>query len=323
VAAAADMRERIATFCWVDVFGGAESERKNLLTALGLEGAEVASALRFGQAGRMVIGQQHLRAVTWLADPGGTLTEIHLLGTQQRIVTVWSGDAAALEEVRQHFADRVGAVARSPYQAAGMLLQLLLGTLDHAVRDIDSRLDNLRVELDRREASAIDLTPLAAQRRELQSAWINFDRYSSAVRAATVGIEAVAGVDPRGAAELNDYADQVEDLEEQLLERRRWMSEIMHDFSTAIVQRQGEQINRLTLVSLIFLPVTAVTGFFGMNFNWMIGELGSAAAFFGLGVLLPAAMMLVTVGWFIRRGFIEFRRKPASTGATSGNRRRS
>jgi len=61
---------------------------------------------------------------------------------------------------------------------------------------------------------------------------------------------------------LNDYADRVEDIEEKLIERRCWLSEIIHDSATAIAQRQGEQINRLTLVSLIFLPVTVVTGFF-------------------------------------------------------------
>src|SRR5262249_48299040 len=124
------------------------------------------------------------------------------------------------------------------------------------------------------------------------------------------GIEAVTGIDARGAAELNDYADQVEDLEEQLLERRRWMSEIMHDCATAIAQRQGEQINRLTLVSLIFLPITAVTGFFGMNFNWMIEALGSAGAFFALGVVLPALMVLITVAWLSHRGMIRFVRRP-------------
>jgi len=321
VAAAADLRGRIASFCWVDVFGGEESERKNLLIQLGLVDAEVASALRFGQAGRMVIGRQHLRAVTWVGDPAGSLKEVHLLCTQQRIVTVWSGNPAALDEVRLEFAERISTGGQSPYHAAAMLLQLLLGTLDHTIRDLDSRLENLRVRLDRGETGAIDLAPLIAQRRELQSAWISFDRYSSAVRAATVGIEAIAGVDPRSAAELNEYADLVEDLEEQLLERRRWMSEIMHDFSTAIVQRQGEQINRLTLVSLIFLPVTAVTGFFGMNFNWMIEALGGAAAFFGLGVLLPGVMMLLTVGWLVRRGLIEVRRKADPTRGASGRSR--
>jgi hypothetical protein len=86
----------------------------------------------------------------------------------------------------------------------------------------------------------------------------SFNRYSSAVRSAIVGIEAVPGMDACGASELNEYAEQVEDVEQQIYERRRWLSDIMHDNATAIAQRQGEQINRLTLVSLIFLPVTAL-----------------------------------------------------------------
>ena len=62
-----------------------------------------------------------------------------------------------------------------------------------------------------------------------------------------------------------------------------------------------EQINRLTIVSLMFLPITFLTGFFGMNFDWMINSLGSPAAFFLLGILLPTASVIVTVLWFKRR----------------------
>ena len=308
--AEADISQQVATFCWIDVFGGEETERRSLLTRLAMADADIAALLRLGQTGRMVVGRQRLRAATWLAEPNGRLIEVHVLCTQERMVTVWNGHAAALEEVRQRFAERIGEVARSPYQAAGILLQLLLRTLDHVVRDLDSRLENLRARLEQDGASSIELGPLIVQRQELQSTWLSFDRYSSAVRTALVGIEAVAGIDARGAAELNDYADQVEDLEEQLLERRRWMSEITHDSATAIAQRQGEQINRLTLVSLIFLPITAVTGFFGMNFNWMIGALGSAGAFFALGVLLPALMVVITIAWLSRRGMIRFARRP-------------
>ena len=115
---------------------------------------------------------------------------------------------------------------------------------------------------------------------------------------------------------MNDYADRVEDIEEKLIERRRWLSEIIHDSATAIAQRQGEQINRLTLVSLIFLPVTAVTGFFGMNFNWMIDALGSERAFFALGVILPTVMVLATVSWLGYRGLIQFMRRPPAHRAT-------
>ena len=135
-----------------------------------------------------------------------------------------------------------------------------------------------------------------------------FNRYSSAVQAAIVGIEAVPGMDEAGAAELNEYAEQVEDVEHQIYERRRWLSDIMHDNAMAIAQRQAEQIGRLTLVSLIFLPVTALSGFFGMNFNWMIDNIGSAQAFLVLGILLPIVSVILSIAWFRQRGLIQFKR---------------
>ena len=106
--------------------------------------------------------------------------------------------------------------------------------------------------------------------------------------------------------ELNEYAEQVEDVEEQIYERRRWLSDIMHDNATAIAQRQGEQINRLTLVSLIFLPVTALSGFFGMNFNWMISHIDSREAFIVCGLLLPAISVMISIAYFRHRGLIQF-----------------
>jgi Mg2+ and Co2+ transporter CorA len=118
------------------------------------------------------------------------------------------------------------------------------------------------------------------------------------------GVEALPGIDQRGAAELNDYADQVEDLERCLQERSRWASDIVQDCATAIAQCQGEQINRLTLVSLIFLPIIFSSGFFGMNSNWIIDTLGSPTVFVLLGRLLPASSVLLTVLWFKRHGLM-------------------
>jgi hypothetical protein len=129
-----------------------------------------------------------------------------------------------------------------------------------------------------------------------------------------VGIESLPGMDPRAAEELNDYVEQVEDVEEQLNERRRWMSDIMHNFATDIAQKQGDQIGRLTLVSLIFLPVTALTGFFGMNFDWLNRSI-SGESFLVLGVILPALCVILTIAWLMRQWLLRFRRWPFATGA--------
>jgi Mg2+ and Co2+ transporter CorA len=302
-------------FFWLDIFGGDASTRAVLLAGAGLESADIGWAVRFGQAGRMHIGQAKLRAATWVGDRAGNLIELHLVGRQKCLVTVWSGDATELDDIRRQFAERVAGFDDSFYEAAGILLQLLLGTLGSVIESLDAKLDGLRLCTEGR-AEPADFPALTRRLQALQSSVASFSRFSSAVRSATVGIETLPGMDERGAQELNDYVEQVEDVEEQLYERRRWMSDIRHDFATGIAQKQGDQINRLTLVSLIFLPVTALTGFFGMNFDWMGQNISGAAPFFTLGVALPALCVILTMAWLAQRGLLRLRFWPARTTAT-------
>ena len=194
---AAAVRAQIAAkkFFWLDIFSGGTSPE--ILNELGLESADTAWALRFGQTGRMTIGRQTLRATTWLAGPSGDLIEVHLLSTQRYVLTLWNGEAAILDEIRQQFAERVGGLEQSPYHAAGILLQLLLGTLDHVIRDLDLGLDDLRLRLDR-NFDPVDFVAQARRQQKLQSIVANFSRFSSAVRTAIVGVEVVSGMDLRG-----------------------------------------------------------------------------------------------------------------------------
>jgi Mg2+ and Co2+ transporter CorA len=299
---------REGRFFWLDVFAGDEPTRAVLLRELGLDETDSAWALRFGQVARMHIGRHKLRAVTWVAEPNGDLAEVHVFGSTGMLVTVWTGDAAALDEIRQQFAERVGGSQVGVYHLAAILLQLLLGTLDHTIRGLDLELDALRLRLDQ-DSSTSDFALVSRHLQRLQLAMASFNRYASAVRASIVGIETLPGVDERGAAELNEYAEQVEDVEERLSDRRQWLSDLMHDYATTIAQHQGEQISRLTLVSLIFLPFTALTGFFGMNFGWMGRHIESPETFVVLGIVLPVLSAVITVAAFRYWGFIRFRRR--------------
>lgn len=303
----ADIESRVAagTFFWLDIVGEDQAARSACLDRLGLAGADITWCLRFGQAGRMHIGRQRLRAATWIADPNGRLIEIHVVGCARGVTTLWTGDPMILDPVRRQFAERVGSFEGNLFLATAILLQLLLGPLDAAVLGLDALIDELRLGFDK-AGPTTDFASQTGHLQKVQTFAASFSRYSSAVRSATVGVEAVAGISERGADELNDYVEQVEDVEEQLYERRRWMSDLTHEFATAIAQRQSEQINRLTLVSVIFLPVTALTGFFGMNFEWMNNMLASREAFFLLGVLLPILSVALSMAWLARLGFLRF-----------------
>jgi magnesium transporter len=48
--------------------------------------------------------------------------------------------------------------------------------------------------------------------------------------------------------------------------------------------RMNETIYWLTVVATIFLPLTFMTGFFGMNFEWMTSRIDTLPAFLLLGI---------------------------------------
>ena len=55
----------------------------------------------------------------------------------------------------------------------------------------------------------------------------------------------------------------------------------------------NERAYLVSVVATIFVPLTFVTGFFGMNFGWMVDRIDSPIAFWPLGIAIPVAAAAV------------------------------
>jgi len=62
-------------------------------------------------------------------------------------------------------------------------------------------------------------------------------------------------------------------------------------------------MRRLTVIATLFMPLTFITGFFGMNLIWLVNHITTFGAFMvGIGLML--ATLMVQFIYFRRSGWV-------------------
>jgi magnesium transporter len=79
---------------------------------------------------------------------------------------------------------------------------------------------------------------------------------------------------------------------------------------TKVSVRQNATIQRLTVLSTVFLPLTFVTGFFGQNFGWLVDHVDGLGDFVALGVGGLAIPSVALFFWFRRERAEQDARQP-------------
>src|SRR5437773_322941 len=80
---------------------------------------------------------------------------------------------------------------------------------------------------------------------------------------------------------------------------RDLLASAMDVYLSTVSNRLNLRITRLTVFATLFLPLTFVTGFFGMNFAWLVGHIVPAWTFW----ILAVGVMAATAGgqlWYHR-----------------------
>jgi magnesium transporter len=227
------------------------------------------------------------------ADGSIGLGEVHFLIGDSYLVTVTTERMPAIATLEKQFDLRPELCAVNPdmifYRICDSLVDSVFPLLDDMGGQIDAVEDAVLESPDRATLRTIfglkrDLLTLrkvtGPQRDLLQSL--------TSPRTTHIGDETQLF--------LRDVYDHTVRIAEEVDSFRDLVSSSLDAYLTSVSNRLGEQTRRLTVVATIFLPLTFLTGFFGMNFAFLVGHIDTPFAFFiGLGVMAVSVPTLVLV----------------------------
>ncbi|MBG1240734.1 magnesium transporter CorA family protein [Nostoc sp. NZL] len=149
-----------------------------------------------------------------------------------------------------------------------LILKYVLNNYDNVFDYISRKLDDLEDEVLEKSGDESTYQKIATMRQSTRSGRRNFQ--SIKLLMAIMNNEDFQWITQPVKELFNqELVHQVDKLWQEYQSLRAWMSELMEIQRDNIASKTGERINRLTILSTIFLPITFISGFYGMNFKYM------------------------------------------------------
>jgi Mg2+ and Co2+ transporter CorA len=292
---------------WIDVkFEGPHDPQAGaMLTALGIHPQDVPQiATSSLEIGFDVTGST-FHGVAWMDDQTGLPAEqLSFTWNANRLVTMRVTGDQAIAAVQQQITERASALLADPSTVLGVVLQMLLAGVQQGLAQLATHVAALDEQiLATSNPNGVQSKQLAQLRTSLDPLALRFPAYEVNVGAAMIDPQTISGMTPGGVAQLQAFSTQVNGTVRLIEYITSAMRDTVQDLQAQVAGWQGNRINQLTIVTILFLPVTFLTGYFGMNFTWLDNQLNSMWSYLFWGVLIPVVILLVSVGLLIRKGF--------------------
>jgi magnesium transporter len=292
---------RDGRFFWIDI-RLSETSLDDLREALGIPESSLRALQGFGEAHQSshkfrVDGQHVVFTFTCYLESADlpdetpfrlSPVEVHVLVSGDYLLTLHQERVSLPELLDPYVPD-----GRSEQYVVYAVLDAMVATAFDALNEVELTLDEL----------ALMSTDLRAGRLRLATLRATSSRLSRMRRRAgpqrglfeRIGIE-IARLEDLEADEVR-YFDRVGEQVNRLVDAIDAAGSAM---ATVIDLRLNETSYWLTVVATVFLPLTFITGFFGMNFGWMVGEIDTQLAFWLLGIGSLVAGVVLIWGLVVR-----------------------
>jgi magnesium transporter len=198
--------------------------------------------------------------------------EVHLLVSGGYVLTLHEEPVSLPQHLTPYTPE-----GRSGHYVVYSLLDAMIGTAFDALNEVEATLDDLALSSADLRAGRVRMATLRAISSRLSRMRRRFSAERGLFDRIGVELERVEGL----AADVERYLDRVGEQANRLVDAIEAAGSAL---ATLIDLRLNETSYWLTVVATIFLPLTFITGFFGMNFGWMVEQVDGPLAFWLLGI---------------------------------------
>ena len=225
--------------------------------------------------------------------------EHHMYIAPQFLVTVHHLPEPCFVELHRRIAESPEAACRKTSFLTYLVMDSLVDTTFDSLEALDASVDKLQdgilVEATTQQLVVLqELKHDAAEMRRVLGA--QRDMFQ---RLVTHSLEQ----DQETTAYYRDVYDHIIRQYENVDSMRDLLTSAMDVYLSTVSNRLNLTMKTLTVVASLFLPLTFLTGFFGMNFGWLVSRIGGFSTF-ALGVSLMVLSIVVQLVFFRRRGWI-------------------
>lgn len=291
---------------WIDVKfdGTSDPQMPPMLAALGID----ESAADFSAQANSIafeVTKTGFAGAAWMDDQSGLpAQQLYFAWDANRLVTMRVSGDQAIAVVQQRIMYRAELMLADPSTVLGVVLQLLLVGVQQGLVRLATQVAALDEQiLNTNDPNNDQAQKLAALRASMAPLALRLPAYDINVGSALIDPRSIPTMTPGGIAQLQTFANQVDGTAQFIQTITESMRNAVQDLQAQVAGWQGNRINQLTIVTIIFLPITFLTGYFGMNFNWLDGQLNSMGSYLFWGVALPAVIVIGSIILLIRKGF--------------------
>jgi len=256
-------------FVWIDLDAGDQTEARRLLSGLGLVGEDIVDlALRdepSTQYGRHD-GYLHL-VVSGYRQCGDAfeLERVSVTFGERFMITIHRGHVQFLDGVRQDYHGDFVSFAKTPSFLLYEIWDHLIANYLDAQTIMGERVERLQDELRRETVDDGVFARVSALGADL----LHFRKLLLPVRATLADMSTRRShvLSEATQAFLANMVGTVDHLLQDMLVDRDILTEALNLHMSMVSHRTNQVMKKLTVVSVVFLPLTFLVGVYGMNFE--------------------------------------------------------